>query len=330
MINKVYELKNFNKKINFFLLYGKNSGHIDEVVDSHLKPNFSKNISYYEESEVINNLDIFKEDVLNQSFFDADKLIIISRTSDKILKIIEDIIEKKIDDLVIILKTGILDKKSKLRNFFEKNSETIIVPFYEDTDQTLLMIAQNFFKERKIKISSQNINLIIEKSRGDRIFLKNELEKIGNFLHKKNTIEAEEIIKLTNLSENYEISELVDQCLLKNKKKTVHILNENNLSIEDNIIILRTFQFKLKRLRILKKNINDKKNLDSIISSYKPPIFWKDKDLIKQQLKIWSFDDLNKLLKQINNLEILVKKKAQVSNLLTCNFILERLGIVNN
>ena len=244
--------------------------------------------------------------------------------------IIEEIIDKNIDDLRIILKTGILEKKSKLRGFFEKNPKTIIIPFYEDNNQTLLFIANNFFKEKKIKISNQNINLIVERSKGDRINLRNELEKIAIFSKNKLSVKTDEILKLTNLAENYNISELVDQCLLKNKKKTLHILNENNPSIEDNIIILKTFLFKLKRLKRLKIEIEANKSTDEVLSSYKPSIFWKDKDLIKQQLKVWSLDQLKNLTKSTNDLEILIKKNSQISNLITNNFILEKLELSNN
>ena len=325
MIIKFYDLKKkFNKNTNFYLFYGQNTGLIDETINNTIIPNSSKNINYYEENEVINNGDVFKEEILNRSLFEDSKLIIISRVTDKILPIIEEIIEKNINDVKILLRTVVLDKKSKLRNFFEKNSKTIIVPFYEDNNQTLSILAQNFFKEKKINISSENINLIINRSKGDRLNLKNELEKIFNFARNKKSINSEEIIKLTNLAENYDVSELIDQCLSKNKKKTINILNENNLSSEDNILILKIFLFKLKRLKKLKETMITEKNVEKVLSSYKPPIFWKDKDFIKKQLQNWSLDQINSLLKDINQLEILIKKNSQISNLITNNFILEK------
>ena len=193
-----------------------------------------------------------------------------------------------------------------------------------------MIVAQNFFKEKKIKISPQNINLIIERSKGNRISLKNELKKIESFSLKKLSIELSDILKLTNLAENYNVSELTDQCLAKNKKKTLNILNENNPSSEDNILILKTFLYKLKRLKKLKLELEIKKNTDSVISSYKPPIFWKDKDMIKQQLKIWSLSQIKSLINKTNQMELLIKKNTQISNQIINNFILERLETPNN
>ena len=326
MIIKHYELKNNLKgKNNFFLLYGQNSGLIEEVIDKDLKPIFSKNIFKYDESEILSDISAFKEGLFNKSFFENDKLIIINRVSDKILDIIKEIYEKEDENLKIILKSGNLEKKSKLRNFFEKSKDLIIVPFYEDTHQSLLFVAQSFFKENKIKISPQNINYIIENSKGNRINLKNELEKIKNFSQKKSSVELNEIIKLTNLAENYNISELTDQCLAKNRKKTLNILNENNPSPEDNILILKNFLYKLKRLKKLKIELENKKNTDAVISSYKPPIFWKDKDMIKQQLKIWSLPQIKSLINKTNDMELLIKKNSQASNQIVNNFILEKL-----
>ncbi len=205
-----------------------------------------------------------------------------------------------------------------------------MVPFYEDNNQTLFIIAKKFFDEKKIKISSENINLIVERSRGDRINIKNELEKIFNFARNKKNIDYQDILKLTNLAENHGISELVDQCLSKNKKKTLNIINENNSSPEDNILIIKTFLYKLKRLKKLKSEIDKNEKIDAAITSYKPPIFWKDKEIVKQQLKNYSYREINELIQNVNDLEVLVKKNSQISNQITYNFILERLDSPNN
>ncbi len=151
------------------------------------------------------------------------------------------------------------------------------------------------------------------------------MEKIGNYIQNKKSINTDEIIRLTNLAENYNISELVDHCLAKNKKKTLNILNENNPSDEDNIIILKTFLFKLKRLKKIKLELKINKNADSVLSSFKPPIFWKDKEVIKQQLNVLTLNQINQLMNEVNNIELLIKKNSQISNHITNNFILEKL-----
>ena len=331
MIVKHFEIKNnLKKNINYYLLYGVNSGLIEESINNIFKLNFSKNIFYYDESEILSNIDEFKETVFNKSFFENDKLIIISRATDKILDTIEEIINKKVEDLKIIIKSVVLEKKSKLRIFFEKNKNVIIIPFYEDNNQSLMYLAQEFFKKKEIKISSENINYIVERSKGNRINLKNELEKIENYANKKNSVELKEILKLTNLSENYNAAELTDAYLSKNRKKTFNILNENNPSAEDNIIILKTFLYKLKRLKKLKFSLETKKDMDTIISSFKPPIFWKDKDIIKKQLKLLTLSQIKLLIIEINNLELLIKKNSNISNQIINNFILKRFEISNS
>ena len=222
MIVKFYEI--LKKKLDqnkFFLLYGNNSGLIRDTLKKIIKSKMSNNIFNYDEIDIIKNPKNFGENVNNKSFFDDEKIIIISRATDKIFKTIEEAVEKNLDDVVIILTSGILEKKSKLRNFFEKNKNTICVPFYEDNLQTLSLLAQNFFKEKKISISQLNINLIIERCSGDRINLNNELEKIHNFSIEKKSINTEDILKLTNLSENFDVAELVDNSLAMNKKKNI-------------------------------------------------------------------------------------------------------------
>ena len=331
MIIKYFELKkNLDEKINFILLYGSNNGLIEEIVENILKPKFSSNVFNYDENEILNKLDTFKEGILSKSFFDNDKLIIINRATDKLLNIVQELIKKDISDVKIIIKAGILEKKSKLRDFFEKDKNTIIVPFYEDNYQSLLLLTTNYLKEKNIKLSNQNINLIIERSRGNRHSLKNELEKIFLLGISRKSINFDEVLKLSNLSENFKISELVDECLAKNKRKTLNILNENNSSDEDYILIIKNFLYKLKRLKKLKENLNIKNNTEAVLSEYKPPIFWKDKEIVKKQLKILSEERLDILLKEIINIESLIKKNSQISKFILHNFILENFNEVNN
>ena len=331
MLIKVNELKRFKKdNINFYLFHGPNTGLIEETINKLFKPIFSKNIISYDETELLNNIDLFKEEIFNKSFFDNEKFIIINRASNKILNLIEELIENKITDLKIIIKATALDKKSKLRNYFEKNKSTVITAFYEDNYQSLLQMVQNIFSEKNINVSNEIINLIIERSKGNRINITNELEKILSFSKIDNKIRLEDVFKLTNLSENYNISELVDQNLSKNKKKTINILNENNLNTEENILILRTFLNKLKKLKNLKINLEKNKNIEQVLSSSKPPIFWKDKEIVKQQLKTLSLTEIKYLIHKVNDLELEIKKNNQISDQILNNFILENLKSPNS
>ena len=329
MISKYYEIKKFKNKINFFLFYGENEGQKIDVIQSDFHEFTKENTYKYSEKDIIENKQIFFENIYSKSFFENEKLILISDVSDKILNLMQEIIESNMNDVVIILIAKRLDKKSKLRNYFEKEKIVLIVPFYEDTPQTLLSIAKKILFENKINLSSENINLIIERSQGDRINLKNELQKIINLSQNNKKLELEDILKLTNLSENYSAGELVDNCLSKNKKRTLNILNENIPSSEDNILIIRTFLIKLKRLRKLRLNLKENNNIDQAINSFKPPIFWKDKNVIKQQIKIWELNDIENFIVDLNNTESLIKKNPQISNQIMNNMILDKVQNTN-
>ena len=331
MIVKVFELNKIDiKKNNFFLFYGENEGYKNEVIKEKFKKDFLESIYYYEEADIIINKENFFNNILSRSFFETKKLIIVSRATDKIKDIIEEIITKNIEDLVIIIKANSLEKKSKLRSFFEKEKKTICVAFYEDNSQTLSGIANSFFRKIKIPMSQQSINLVVERCRGDRQNLNNELLKIENFIGTKNQINVEDIIKLTNLAENYNVSELVDSCLAKNHRKTSKILNENNYSLEDCILIIRTLLLKSKRLLRLSEDFNDKKSIDLIISSYKPPIFWKDKDIVKKQIKSWTYYDVKNLIYKINDTELLIKRNSSNSLNILSDFIIEQSTVINS
>ena len=323
MIIKAYEhekIKKINNKI--FLFYGENNGYKNQVVQKIFFEKFKHSIERYEESEILNNYDNFISGLTNKSFFEELKLILISRVTEKIIKLINEVLEREINDVNIVLNADILEKKSKLRAVFEKDKNLICVPFYKDDNRTLVGIAINFFKDKKKSISQEAINLIVERSSGDRMNLENELNKISNYLINKEKISIEEIFKLTNLSENYGISELADNCLAKNLKKINKIFNENVFSTDDCILIIRTLLLKSKRLLEIKKIGSTNKNLDEVISNYRPPIFWKDKQIVKNQVLKWTLRDSEILICKIYETELNIKKNYTNSLNIVSDFII--------
>ena len=322
MIFKSFELKKIDFKNKIILLYGKNEGHKDETISYLIKD--YENISKYEEKEILENSSQFLEDLFNKSLFDNDKCIIIKRATDKILKIIEQIEEKDNSDIRIILNSDVLEKKSKLRNFFEKSKKNICIAFYADNTQTLSKIAHTFLREKKIPLSQADINLIVEKCNEDRGALINELTKIEYYSKNKKKIYSTTIEKLINLQENRSVSELIDNCLAKNKKKIIAILNENKYSKDDCIIITRTFLSKSKKILHLVDQYSDNNNIDLTIASAKPPIFWKDKEITKQQIYKWSPEKIRHLIYDLSKLELIIKKNVENSLNLITDFILEK------
>ena len=321
MIKKNYELSNLKQNYNYFLFYGKNEGLKNEtIINLNSK---KKEILNYDEKEILENQNSFIEKILSKSLFDEDKIIIIKRATDKIVKLVDELNTKNIEETVIIIISDNLDKKSKLRSLFEKEKNFICVAFYPDTNQTLSKITHNFLNEKKILISQANINLIINKCNGDREALLNELNKIEYFSKNGKKITTENIEKLTNLSENHNISELIDNCLAKNKKKIINILNENNFNNEDCILITRSFLNKSKKILKLSNEFENNKNIDLTISSARPPIFWKDKEITKQQIYKWSPKNIKKLIYKLADVELLIKKNMHNSINLITDFILE-------
>jgi len=327
MIVKEFEFNKINiNSYNLYLLHGKNEGSKKETISKIISKNKKIEIQKLDEKQILENQELFLEELLSSSLFSSEKLIIINRATDKILKNIESIYEKKINGLIIIINSDILEKKSKLRNFFEKEKELICVPFYPYTNQTLSLLANKFFREKKISMSQSNINLIINKCNGDREFLENELIKIELFLFKKKNLDTNELTKLINLIENHSISELIDSCLINNSKKVSLILNENNFNNEDCVTIIRTFLAKAKKILKLANNYSKNNNLEITLSESKPPIFWKEKDVVKLQLLRWKPEMIKKLITNIYDIELEIKKNSSSSLNILMNFIFNQIS----
>ncbi len=324
MILKNFEINNIDiNKYNFILLHGENEGAKKETLLKIVSHN-NKKTHKYDEKEILENKDEFFNKILSKSLFDDQVIYIINRSTNKILNVIDEIINKNIKEVFIIIDAHALDKKSKLRNLFEKNKNLLCTAFYPDTSTTLATMASKYFKEKKITISQHCINLIVSKCNGDRNVLKNEMLKIKNYYLSKDKITEDVIIKLINLIENHDVSELVDNCLIKNKKKTINILNENNFGNEDCILIIRTFLNKAKKILKLAAEFEKNNNVNLTISSAKPPIFWKDKETVKQQIYQWSPKNIKNLIYKLSKIELIIKKNVNNSVNITSDFILEQ------
>ena len=322
MIIKSFEIDKIKlTKNNLILLYGSNQGHKNQIINELFVKVFNGQISRLDESEILNNYEEFISSLINKSLFEDHKLIIVSRTSEKIIKLVNEILERKVENIKIILNSDNLEKKSKLRALFEKEKNLTCIPFYEDNEKNLSSLAQTFFRNKKIKVSQEIINVLVGRSRGDRANLFNELNKIEILSITKKNIDLDDVLKLTNLSENYSVFELVENYLAKNKRQVSKILNENNFANEECILILRTILNRSKRLLKLKESENETGNIDLTISSFKPPIFWKEKDLVKKQIQSWSRNEVKKIIYRVNDLEILIKKNSSNSLNFVSDFV---------
>tara|TARA_A100001011_G_scaffold99580_1_gene104968 strand:+ start:1611 stop:2588 length:978 start_codon:yes stop_codon:yes gene_type:complete len=322
MIIKSFELEKLKSiKLNIHLIYGNNEGLKEEIINNFYLRNYDGEILKYEEQEILNNKNEFISSLLNKSLFEVSKLIIISRATDKVCLLINEILERGNLETKIIIKSFALEKKSKLRSLFEKEKSLICTPVYEDDARSLNLIINDFLRKNNFNLSQEIKNMLVERSKGDRINLNNELSKLKSLSITKKKISDKDVFKLSNLAENYSVFELSDNYLAKNTKKVSNILNENNYSPEDCILIIRTILNKSKRLLKIKNEIDNNVNIDQVLSSFKPPIFWKEKDIVKKQAQSWSTNEVKQIIFKINDLEALVKKNSTNSMLFVSNFV---------
>ena len=325
MIIKSFELNKLNSyKFNLHLIFGNNEGIKEDIIKDFYLKNFDGEVLKYDEQEILTNKEEFLSSLLTKSLFQTNKLIIISRGTNKLSSLVSEILENPLVDIKIIIKCSNLEKKSKLRNLFEKEKELVSTPVYEDDDRSLSSLINNFLRKQNLSLSQEIKNILIERSRGDRIHLKNELLKIKSLSISKHKLTAENVLKLSNLAENYSVFELSDNYLAKNSKKVSNILNENNYSSEDCILIIRTILNKSKRLLKIRNEVDNDGNIDHVISAIKPPIFWKDKDIVKQQITQWSLEKIKSLIMSINETELLIKKNSSSSLNILSDFILSQ------
>ena len=327
MILKSYEIEkklpNLSKH-NLFLFYGENIG-LKKDIRNKIKIGMNEKevnlefLSFYE-NEIIDNEDNFYNSIYSGSLFSNKKMITINNGTDKIIKFIEDIYIKYPENLILIIFADLLEKKSKLRSFFEKNTTAVCVPCYLDNNRDLENILTSELKKNNITASRESLNLLIDKSNNDRNNLRNEIEKIKAYSLNKKNLKMEEIKSIINFSGEYKSDSLVNECLNGNIIQYKKIVSELYVNTVNYVFLLRILYNKIQKLLNIKESENNTKDVDVIINSFKPPIFWKDKPIIKKQLSIWKIEDLKKIINNINEIELSCKKNPLLSKVIFFNF----------
>ena len=335
MLIKSYEI--LKKDLNFlnsFLIYGENTGLKQDIVKSVIELKEKKNIKYkqfkFEEGEIIKNQNDFFNLIFSGSLFDKKKVIFVNRTTDRLFNLISEISKKDIKDILIFFEADQLEKKSKIRNLFEKDKNLVCIACYQDNNFDLIKIINDEIKQTKIKLSTESINLLIERASGDRNNLRNEVNKLKSFALDKQMVSYDQVKELTNMVGNYQNDYIVNICLNGDKKKLNKILRENNFSFEDFLILLKIFSKKIHRLLKIKIFNRLEKNLDQIFNQIRPPIFWKEKEDVKKQVRLWNEKKLNLIIKKINEIELNCKKNHELATNITLDFLSTVCDEVNN
>lgn len=313
MIIKAYDINITFQKIvnhNISLFYGENLGMMDDFKDEIIKKNKSSSLIRKNQDEILNNSDFFFNELLNNSLFEEKKIFFISQADDKVLDLLQKI-KEKIDANKIFLFSGILNKTSKLRTYFEKSKEYSVIPCYQDDESTIKKIIVSRLSNYR-GLDRDCVNAIRESSNNDRIKLNNELNKIETcFVNKK--IEFSSLLKLLNSNVNENLNELTNAALSGNREKTNKLLSETIIQDDKSLFFLNIINHRLNRLLDL-INLGIKSNIDQALNSIKPPIFWKDKSNFIEQSKKLNKNKINKILKETYNLEIRIKSNSSYNS----------------
>ena len=304
---------------NLFLFYGENLGLKNELKDKIKFQNKNAEIINLSQDDIINNIDNFFNEILNISLFDEKKIYFINHVNDKILEAIKKI-EPKIDSQKFYLMSELLDKRSKVRNYFEKSNNCGIVACYNDNEISFKKIIIERLKNYK-GVTTENINLISDKCNLNRDKLNNELDKIYTFFLEKN-IDRHKLEILLDNKINNDFSLLKDEAFNGNKIETNKLLSDTIIDSEKNILYLNIINQRLLKLNEIFKLIGQT-SLEKAIDMLKPPIFWKDKPAFLKQAKKWNINKIKKILNKTYNLELEIKSNSIVNK----NILLKKLLI---
>ena len=331
MIFKSYILEqNIQPAVDYkmFLFYGENQGLKKEFKEKLRIQNKKQETLNLFQDEIIKNKNILTNEINNKSLFNEKKIIFINEVNDKILDVLDEIIENIQEDKIFLF-SDILDKKSKLRNYFEKSKLCGITACYQDNEVTIRNIIMKKLNGYQ-GLTSQVINLIIQNTGLNRNKVNNEIDKIGSCFKDKK-IDANQIDLLLNIRTSNDFNLLKDEALNGNKSKTNRLLADTIFEVENNIYYLNSINQRINRLNEIENMKQENSNIESLISNLKPPVFWKDKPVLIEQSRKWNKNKIQTALKKTYNTEIEIKSNSSIrKDLLIKNLIIELCATANS
>jgi len=299
-------------KYKAVILYGENEGIKDDIKTELKIINKDAEIISFFENEILKDKDIVYKNIINESLFNENKIIFIQSVSDKIYEEVVECLKKNNKAIKIYIFADNLDKKSKLRNLFEKEKELAIFACYIDNERTLISYINKELYGFK-GLTGEIINLIILNSSLNRRIIKSEIKKIKDFSNNK-TINKKQILEILNIKHDTGFDEIRDHALAGKKDKVNKLLSEIEIFNEDSFYYLSNLNYRILKLIDIQKANEIFKNHQEAIESIRPPIFWKDKPVYLEQLKNWNLEKLNKAFYKIGETEVLMKKNSQIRN----------------
>jgi DNA polymerase III subunit delta len=312
---------------NLFLFYGENLGLKEELKKNIKFENKNAEIINFIQDDVLKNEEAFFSEIFNVSLFQSEKIYFINEANDKIFNIVEKI-ENKINDIKIFFFSEVLDKRSKLRNHFEKSKNSGVAACYPDNEISIRKKIQQKLKGFE-GLSAENINIIINSCGLDRVKLNNEIYKVITYFSDKK-IKSDKLELLLDLKINDDFNLLKDEALNGNKLKTNKLLSDTIIETEKNVLYLNIINQRLNKLAEVIK-ISKNTNLENAISLIKPPVFWKDKPLFISQSKKWSSSKIKEILNKTYNLEIEIKSNSVLNkNILMKKLLIDICQLANS
>ena len=296
------------KDKNIILLYGENNGLKDDIKKSIIEKNKNKEIIRLTQDDILKNNSLLDNEIMNLSLFDDKKIILIDNITDKSFSLIEKNVSQ--NNCLICLFSGVLERRSKLRNLFEKEKTLGLIPCYEDNEITLQNYIKNYLKNIK-GLNQEIINFIINNSNKSRDKIKNELDKTAVYFMEKE-INISELRQLLNLDENDNSQRLRDTAILGDKRLLNDLISKTQINEQDNMIYIRGLLNQFTKLAEILEINKTTKNLTKAIESLKPSIFWKDKPMVLGQANKWEINKIKTTINELTDAEILIKSSTDI------------------
>ncbi|MGY8985081.1 MAG: DNA polymerase III subunit delta [Sphingomonadales bacterium] len=315
---RAFEVKGHLTKLNDqysgVLIYGPDEGlvrerahRISKQVVEDLSDPF--NVVRPSLSQVIEEPSILLDELLSLSMVGGRRLVRLDGAEDKAYQGLEQAlsgIPKDGEKNLLVVTAGNLKPSSKIRKLFEGLEIAVTIACYADSSKDVEELIIEVLGANNLKADPQAISFLLNNLGSDRLISRSELEKIVLYAGDRidRVIKLEDVITLIGDSATLTLNDIASATTGGDLKRLDQLLERAQSQGENAIAIIRALSRRLQQFHLVKGLIEAGQPIDSAIGKLRPPLFFKEKDIFRNQLFLWSSQKLGKALLLLSDAEL--------------------------
>jgi DNA polymerase-3 subunit delta len=227
----------------------------------------------------------------------------------------------------LVVEAGNIKADDKVRTLFEKSPIAVAIACYADAARDLESLVRDVLGEFGVEIAPEARELLIARLGADRILSRAEIEKLALYVTGRTRIESADVEAIVGDAAELAVDRIVLAAVSGEARTAVRECDRAIASGESPQLVISALLRHVLRLERVRTAMDAGRSFDDAIRPLRPPVFYKQKDALAAQARIWSPDQLARARVRIAETQRRARIESDLESALTERVLLEIAGL---